>query len=182
MMLLGLCRFNCYETDKFIGPYSRAHSYVEQFYDAAFEPRRESTKRLLEIGVWKGGSLKLWADYFQNATIYGLDSKFVTPDLGYHPRVRQHLVDAYNHDFIETIPDGKFDIIIDDGPHTLVSQMVFLARYLPKVAAGGIAVIEDVLPDHARELECIPTPGWERKHILCPEGPQSRLLVLERTP
>ena len=33
---------------------------------------------VLEIGVQDGGSIKLWHDYFQNATIYGLDVKKIS--------------------------------------------------------------------------------------------------------
>ena len=38
------------------------------------EGARDKPVRVLEIGVWRGGSLKLWRDYFgKNAVIYGID-------------------------------------------------------------------------------------------------------------
>ena len=38
----------------------------------------------------------------------------------------------------------KFDIMIDDGPHTLESMISFIEYYLPMLADDGIFVIEDV--------------------------------------
>lgn len=38
----------------------------------------------------------------------------------------------------------KFDILVDDGPHTLASMIDFLRMYLPLLKDDGILVIEDV--------------------------------------
>jgi hypothetical protein len=43
----------------------------------------------------------------------------------------------------ERNPDG-FDIIIDDGPHTLESQIYAVKNYLYLLKPGGILFIEDV--------------------------------------
>ena len=40
-------------------------------------------------------------------------------------------------------PDG-FDIIFDDGPHTLESQKKCIEYYLPLLKGGGTMFIEDV--------------------------------------
>ena len=37
-----------------------------------------------------------------------------------------------------------FDIIIDDGPHSLESMIVCVQKYLPKLKSDGILVIEDL--------------------------------------
>jgi hypothetical protein len=44
----------------------------------------------------------------------------------------------------KTGPSGGIDFIIDDGPHTLQSQVDFLRLYLPLLNESGIALIEDV--------------------------------------
>lgn len=182
MNLLELCLTGKYDTDKYLGAYQH-HDYVEAFYGKTFEPRRESTKRMLEIGIWKGGSLKLWHDYFVNATIYGFDQRFICPHLAeapYNQRIKQTLTDAYNADFIKTIPAGTFDIIIDDGPHTLVSQMAFVMLYLDKLKEGGIAIIEDVRIDHPIEMRPTIPAGWNCEQIECRGAADSRLLVFTR--
>jgi hypothetical protein len=43
---------------------------------------------------------------------------------------------------VDSLP--KFDIIIDDGPHTLESMVLCIDLYLPKLNKGGVLVIEDV--------------------------------------
>jgi hypothetical protein len=40
----------------------------------------------------------------------------------------------------------KFDILIDDGPHTLDSMIFFVKHYLPLLNETGILVVEDI-PD-----------------------------------
>ena len=43
-------------------------------YERVFEPLvARGDVRLLELGVWKGASLAMWADYFEGGTIAGLD-------------------------------------------------------------------------------------------------------------
>ena len=57
-----------YNTDKRIG----IHSYVK-WYEALFAPRRWQQLNMLEIGVQTGASIKMWADYFPNARLVGID-------------------------------------------------------------------------------------------------------------
>jgi hypothetical protein len=38
----------------------------------------------------------------------------------------------------------KFDILLDDGPHTLPSMLSFINLYLPLLKDDGILAIEDV--------------------------------------
>ena len=49
------------------------HSYID-LYDKILAKRKETAFNILEIGIYLGGSIKLWADYFTYATIYGLDT------------------------------------------------------------------------------------------------------------
>ena len=55
--------------------------------------------------------------------------------------------DAYDYDSVEEVknvfPDG-FDIIFDDGPHTIESQKKCIEYYLPLLKDGGSIFIEDV--------------------------------------
>jgi len=50
--------------------------------------------------------------------------------------------DGYDKRVADSLPN--FDIIIDDGPHTLSSMLSFIELYLPKLNHGGVLVIEDV--------------------------------------
>ena len=125
------------------------HSYLET-YETLFKNKKNTAQNILEIGVQEGGSIKLWYDYFENATIYGLDIrkiKDIWSELKNKPRIKLGCFDAYDPNFVENQMkplNVKFDIMIDDGPHTLESMISFIEYYLPMLSDDGIFVIEDV--------------------------------------
>jgi GR25 family glycosyltransferase involved in LPS biosynthesis len=121
------------------------HSYID-VYENLFKNRQLSVKNVLEIGIEKGGSLKLWNDYFVNAKIYGLDINGPPQFLSKYERIITHKWDAYCDDTIQYFLDKdiKFDIIIDDGPHSLESMIYSVKNYTKLLATNGILIIEDV--------------------------------------
>lgn len=54
--------------------------------------------------------------------------------------------DAYTLNVMNDImeKEGKFDIIIDDGPHTWESQKWFLKNYFSLLNQGGVLLCEDI--------------------------------------
>ena len=56
-----------YDTDK------AEHPHYLRAYEDYFRPLLDKEVRLLELGVYKGGSLLLWRDYFERGLIVGLD-------------------------------------------------------------------------------------------------------------
>jgi cephalosporin hydroxylase len=132
------------KTDK-----NTTHSYLE-VYEMLFKKKQNTAKNILEIGIQSGGSIKLWHDYFRNATIYGLDIQRVKntcPEIRNKSRIKLGCFDAYSEEFINNQMkplNVKFDIMIDDGPHTLESMIFFIENYLPMLKDDGILIIEDV--------------------------------------
>jgi hypothetical protein len=134
-------------TDKHI-----THNYCRELYNDLFKPYENKRISLLEIGIMHGGSMAMWHQYFKNArrivgidrdTIPKRDWEIYTKALPEPPKNVELLqFDAYNPELTSNL--GAFDIIIDDGPHTLASHMLFLALYLPKLKKGGLLIIEDV--------------------------------------
>lgn len=120
------------------------HHYVSEFYEAAFEPFQHRAINFLEIGIAGGASLKLWRDYFSQANIYAVDHQNkLHPSLeSYLPRLNVFFQNGYSKSFADSLPN--FDIIIDDGPHTMDSQADCLRLYIDKLNPGGILVIEDI--------------------------------------
>jgi ubiquinone/menaquinone biosynthesis C-methylase UbiE len=121
------------------------HSYIENFYEKEFEPYREKEIKLLEIGIETGGSLKLWKEYFLNSkSIVGIDITDEKIDNKYRniDGVTMYFGDAYDKKFSDKF--DQFDIIVDDGPHTLESQLKSIELYLPKLKKNGLFVIEDI--------------------------------------
>lgn len=131
-------RFNLNKTDK-----HTAHSYIQNFYQDFFEPYRDRELNLLEIGTREGDSLRLWEHAFPKSKIYGVDnnkSKKFKDVLS--ERIEVTFGDAYTEEVVSSLP--SFDIIIDDGPHTIESQLKALEFYLPKLNEGGVLLIEDI--------------------------------------
>ena len=143
-------------TDKNTG-----HSYINT-YERLFSSKKLLTNNILEIGIGisdpkynmgNGGSIKLWHDYFQNSIIYGLDIIPITnvnDVIKNKERIKLFTsINAYDTTFIENTfvkNNIKFDILIDDGPHTLDSMVFFVRHYLPLLNDTGVLVIEDI-PD-----------------------------------
>lgn len=129
------------------------HRYCTLFYDEALAKYRHEPIELLEIGIASGGSIVMWHRYFNDARrIVGIDTN---PSSAFIDEYRQAIGaraqnisvrqgDAYSSNISESL--GSFDIIIDDGPHTLDSHLACLTLYLPKLKPGGLLVIEDI-PD-----------------------------------
>jgi cephalosporin hydroxylase len=126
------------------------HSYIEM-YEQFLAPLTDRSAVVAEIGIQYGGSMLLWQDYLPRAKFIYLDNVDIV-----HQKVYDNLdlkrstilfEDAYTEEAAAKVkklePEG-IDFIIDDGPHTLDSQCKFLALYLPLLAEGGMAVIEDV--------------------------------------
>jgi len=128
------------------------HSYLE-LYESLLEKRRETATKVLEVGIGdfkakNGGSIKLWRDYFPNATIYGidiLDWKRVMEELLHDPRVVLYTsTNGYDPAFVKSISHLRFDFMLDDGPHTLQSMIDFITLYSPLMTDDGILIVEDV--------------------------------------
>lgn len=119
------------------------HNYITSFYEEHFKPYQYKEITLLEIGTGHGGSLILWNDYFQKGSIMGVDvNDYVDPVIDTYPRIKRFQGNGYDRNFADSLP--AFDIVIDDGPHTLESFIECIDVYLPKVKKDGLLVIEDI--------------------------------------
>ena len=115
-----------YGTDKL------QHGYIP-FYEKHLP---KSPRRILEIGVKQGASIRVWRDYFPNAEIHGLDL-FMENDID---SIRNQLeVDRFpegkqsvflwkgnqlDYLVLEELRKQDFDVIIDDGSHNSRDQMM----------------------------------------------------------
>lgn len=118
-------------------------------YDYYFRDIRNQVQNFLEIGVEHGDSIKMWRNYFPNATIWGIDIKDIrkVKDLD---RVNFLLGDQGNVTFLESI-DCMFDFIVDDGSHESKDQMTSFSVLFKKLRPGGIYFIEDTFTSFSRK-------------------------------
>ena len=127
---------NGYDTDK-------SRGFLRN-YQACFS-RFSGSVHLLELGVFHGGSLLLWRDYFEQGSIAGLDINEVqVPDESGRIKVyqgRQEDIDLLDRIGNES---GPFDIIIDDASHLAQPTKVSFWRLFDRhLKPGGVYVIED---------------------------------------
>jgi hypothetical protein len=124
------------------------HAYLDT-YEELFSPLKESATNILELGINQIGSLKLWNDYFTNANIYGVNI-YDSPEynlLNQYDRIKFKKSDPYNVNFIKSEfidKDIKFDVLIDDGPHSLESVIFFVRNYSLLLNKNGVLIVEDI--------------------------------------
>ena len=130
------------------------HSYLD-LYQILLQHKKETAKNVLEVGICYGGSIKMWADYFTNATVHGLD-KMPLNEVWSEIRGKDNIIlytsaDAYDEALFTSrfINNNiKCDFMLDDGPHTLESMHQFIKLYSQILTDDGILIIEDI-PDYA---------------------------------
>lgn len=148
--LANLIEENLYNTDK-----NGIHSYVDYFYEKEFLKYRNKPTTIVEVGVFYGGSIRLWHSYFEQPTIFALDIQVYNEHFKSFCEVNdiEYIVgNSYEKQISDMI--SNFDIFIDDGPHSLESQMKAIELYLPKLNDGGVFIIEDVQEEkHLRILK-----------------------------
>lgn len=105
---------------------------------------------LLEIGIFMGGSMRVWDDHFEgNSLVLGIDNfaytAFQIPEDLWVDKDRVLVGDSTNPNGWDKALDGKeFDYIIDDGDHGLTAQIQTFDIFFNYVKKGGKYFIEDV--------------------------------------
>jgi hypothetical protein len=122
---------------------------------------RDRPIRMLEIGVFHGGSLRMWREYLHpDSVIVGIDidpdcKQFENPDHRVHVRIGGQ----QDAEFLAEVAAefGPFDVILDDGSH-MNSHMVESFRHLfgTALAERGIYVVEDVHSNYWTPYRDIP--------------------------
>jgi len=130
--------------EKFQSDKGGKHCYLEEYYQNKFDPIRETTKKVLEIGVYEGASIRLWKEYFYKADIYALEKLHKRAGM-FKNEERIHLVigDSISEKSYKQLPND-IDIIIDDGSHTPEDQFATFQQAFTKLSKGGLYIIEDV--------------------------------------
>lgn len=124
------------------------HSY-DTVYEKLLEHKRLQVTHVLEVGVRYGASLKVWADYFPNAKIFGIDNASECPLwVSDNPRIEVFEADTTKPETVAAVMNRfslrTFDLIIDDGLHRAFSQAVTYGTLKPYLAKDGLYVIEDL--------------------------------------
>jgi hypothetical protein len=200
---------------EFAGPESRSavpppRCRLEDFFDARVDGRgiwkwqhyfevyerhlskfvgREST--MLEIGIYSGGSLEMWRDYFgPQCQIVGVDIEPSTK-LYEDKSTRVLIGDQSDRDFWRRFREEirSLDIVIDDGGHAPHQQRATMEELLPHLRPGGVFICEDIHGVHnefgayvagmiqnLNAMSVEPHPGGFERGINSPTTPFQRVI------
>jgi len=114
-------------------------------YEEYFSKYKGKNITFVEIGIFNGGSLKIWKEYFgPNARIIGID---INPEC---KKFEEDGVEVYigNQSDLEFwdkffLDVGNVDIILDDGGHTNLDQIITTTKCVDKINDDGILMVED---------------------------------------
>jgi len=154
--------------------------YVTDKVDHGYLPLYEkflphTVEKFMEIGVWKGDSLRLFREYYEGKgefhafDIFRPNTGVVDPMQLKQEGFIIHCGSQSDIPFLKTIHD-QFDVIIDDGSHHSDEQIIsFKHLFVNNIKPGGWYVVED--------LVCCREEYWWRSV----QGYENTLLaVLER--
>jgi hypothetical protein len=121
-------------------------THYPEIYDRYFSRYRNTPVTMLEIGVFKGGSLELWRKYFGSAaTIFGVDIDPACAEYVCAPN-QVRIGSQADPDFLNAVivEMGPPDIILDDGSHVGRHQEISFRTLFPSLKYGGLYIIEDL--------------------------------------
>jgi len=132
------------------------HTYTPFYYNLLKE-RKDSIKKVLELGIGTlttmkhisdynpGASHRMWRDFFPNAQIYGAD---IDPNVIFQEdRITTFLVDTTKEEDLKELikkTGSDIDLVIDDGPHNALYQMQTARTLMPLLDKNVTYIIEDV--------------------------------------
>lgn len=123
------------------------HHYFK-IYDRHFSKFIGKNPVILEIGVYHGGSLEMLNHYFDNkCRIYGLDINCECLKVPFTLKATNITVvigdqgsREFWREFLKKTP--KFDIVIDDGGHTMNQQIVTHEEVYDHISDNGVYLCE----------------------------------------
>ncbi len=126
-----------------------------EIYDENFSKYRNKKITLLEIGVFRGGSLKMWQNYFgPQAKIIGID---IDPHCKQYEtdNIKIYIGDQTDENFLRSIiNENEYpEIIIDDGGHTSNQQISSFNFLFEELKLGGTYLIEDTHTSYSKKFQ-----------------------------
>jgi hypothetical protein len=139
------------------------HNYTT-FYYFIFKDIQYDSLKIFELGLGTnninipsnmgvngtpGASLYGWSEFFINSKIFGAD---IDDNILFNTeKIKTFYCDQTNKDSILKMWSNdalaeEFDIIIEDGLHTFLANVIFFENSIHKLKKGGVFIIEDV--DH----------------------------------
>ena len=146
-----LCKIGSTKYPTAKSPYAEWHRCgYTGLYNLLFSSFRDKKINFAEIGVETNDSIKMWREFFSQATIHAFeffDEKIERAKEDSLKNTFYHKIDVRNEeDIIKSFKktNSKFDIIIDDSTHEFEDQINIITHCNQFLEQNGILIIEDI--------------------------------------
>jgi hypothetical protein len=116
-----------------------------EIYDRYLSKYRQTDVHFLEIGIFQGGSLQMWKDYFgPKAKIMGVDHNPLCQQFE-EDQVSIFIGDQADKTFLSRLKRElpRVDIVLDDRGRTMEQQINTFEAMYPHLSANGVYLCED---------------------------------------
>ena len=118
------------------------HNFCNK-YELFMQHYREKEFTFVELGVFRGGSIRMWRRYFSKALIYGVDfdercKEYASKDINILIR------DLSDMNSLDEIADLAPSVVVDDASHKWSHQIKAIMRIFKALPSGGIYILEDI--------------------------------------
>lgn len=123
------------------------HKYIP-FYER-FLPK--NVNKIVEIGVFKGDSIRFWNDRFSEAIVYGVD---IIKEQDSWPKSSKNIyfqldqADTVKYREALKVIGNDIDVFVEDGSHFPEHQKTTLVETIGCIKKGGIYILEDIHTSH----------------------------------
>jgi hypothetical protein len=137
--------------EKFIDAYERSphpthkHSAYFDAYPNLLAPYVGKSVTLVEVGLFKGGSLFMWREFLgSQARIIGIDIEPTAVkwrQFGFEIFIGDQEDPKFWEEFFCSV--GQVDVLVDDGGHENTQQISTVVNTIDFIRDGGLLIIED---------------------------------------
>jgi hypothetical protein len=127
-------------------PMHKWHHYFD-IYERHFAPFRGRGISMIEIGVHRGGSLRMWRDYFgPGCRVAGIDIDPACAAVA-DQDISIFIGDQADPKFLREVlaQTGPPDIVLDDGGHDMRQQIASFETIYPAMRTPGVYMVEDAV-------------------------------------
>jgi predicted O-methyltransferase YrrM len=136
-------------------------------------------RNIFELGLWDGGSLVFWFEYFHPDKHVGIDilekenstyfqqyiaSKGIEKNIAMYWGINQSDFEKLQ-EIVANEFDEPLDLVIDDASHMYEATKASFETLFPLLRPGGLYIIEDWAWAHWKEFQT-PVHPWSQERVL----------------
>lgn len=133
-------------TDYYSRLFSHCRTHIRRVFECGLGTNNPNMASSMGVNARPGASLRVWRDYFPNASVFGgdIDREILFEE----ERIRTYHLDQLDGKsiaaFWSAVDVRDFDLMIDDGLHTFEAGSSLFTHSVQHLSTDGIYIIEDV--------------------------------------